>query len=78
MTEEAFIRIACTAMATVGVAILAATLGGQFGTWAAGAVLLVVGLAVAWPMWMKHLDEASVRRDMPKPREIPAEDDLKF
>ena len=74
MTEEAFIRIACTAMATVGVAILAATLGGQFGVWAAGAVLLVVGLAVAWPMWMKHLDEASIRRDTPKASEIPQDE----
>ena len=63
MTEEAFIRIACTAMAAVGIAILAATLGGQFGLWASGAVLLVVGLVIAWPMWMKHLDNQSHARD---------------
>ena len=66
MTEEAFIRIACTAMAVVGVAILAATLGGYLGVWAAGAVLLVCGAAVCIPMWNRHFQHVADGREATK------------
>lgn len=66
MTEEAFIRIACTAMAVVGVAILAATLGGYLGVWAAGAVLLVCGAAVCIPMWSRHFQHVADDREAAK------------
>ena len=54
MSSEEFIRYICTILFVIGVAILAITLGRQFGLWAAGAVLVVTGAAIGVPLWSKH------------------------
>lgn len=75
MTEEAFIRLSFSLLGVVGVAILAITLGGQFGLWAAGLVLLIVGFGIGIPLWLKHLENQSIERMKPKTSPVPEKND---
>lgn len=68
MSAEEFIRYVFSLVAVAGLVILAITLGGQFGAWAAGALLLVIGAVVTVPLWNRHFDRVADGRTMYKAR----------
>lgn len=66
MSQEAVLRHAWSFVAVAGLAMLAGALGGQFGWWASGALLLGVGAVFAVPLWRRHLEEQSVQAEWAK------------
>jgi len=84
MSSEEFARYIATIVGVFGVGILAITLGGQVGMWAAGAVLLITGSVIGIPLWRRHFEagerEKEQARSAPKPIPAPIDDDesLKF
>lgn len=82
MSSEDVIRYVFTLVGVAGLVILAVALGGHFGWWAAGLVLLVAGGAVGFPMWDRHFDRLTTARLQggwePPAKNIPTESDVQI
>lgn len=57
MSQETALRHAWSLVVVAGLAMLTFALGDQFGLWASGALLLLVGAGFAVPLWRRHLEE---------------------
>lgn len=64
MAAEDVLRGAWSLVGIVGLVILAVSLAGTFGAWAAGVLLLVAGALAAVPLWRRKLDADAARREV--------------
>jgi len=72
MSSEEFARYIATIVGVFGVGILAITLGGQVGMWAAGAVLLITGSVIGIPLWRRHFEAVENAKTHAQARPEPA------
>jgi hypothetical protein len=63
-TAEDVLRYSLTTLAVVGLAGLAASVGGLYGPWAAFALLLAVGLGLGVPLWLRAIGAAADAREL--------------